>query len=199
MMLKIIVAMLFISTSAFARESLVDDISNAWNSRAQSAPTSQTIDVGFSPNEGALELVLKTIGAAKQEIRISAYSFTSAPITSALIDAKNRGVDIQMVADHEENTNPKKDRSGKARHALNALVNAGIKVRTIAIYPIHHDKIIIVDGQHVETGSFNYSDAAAHHNSENVIVLWNNPGLAKIYLKHWQSRYERGQEYSPTY
>lgn len=190
-------AMLLVSTSAIARESLVDDISNAWNSRAQSAPTSQIIDVGFSPNEGALELVIKAIGTAKKEIRVLSYSFTSAPITAALLDAKKRGVDIAMIVDYKNNI--REDRSGKAKHALSALANAGVKIRTISIYPIHHDKTMIIDGQHVETGSFNYSDAAAHHNSENVIVLWNNPDLAKIYLKHWQSRYERGQAYSPTY
>ena len=196
-MQKLLLAMLFISYSAFARESLVDDLSNAWNSRAQSAPTSQTIEVGFSPNEGALELVLKTIGTARKEIRVLSYSFTSAPITQALLDARHRGVGVQMIVDYKNNI--REDRSGKAKHALNALANAGVKIRTISIYPIHHDKTMIIDGQHVETGSFNYSDAAAHHNSENVIVVWNNPELAKIYLKHWLSRYESGQEYSPTY
>jgi len=44
-------------------------------------------------------------------------------------------------------------------------------------YAIHHDKVIIADRQTVEQGSFNYSDAAAHRNSENVLVNWGNPKL----------------------
>jgi phosphatidylserine/phosphatidylglycerophosphate/cardiolipin synthase-like enzyme len=37
---------------------------------------------------------------------------------------------------------------------------------------------VISDGKHVQTGSFNYSQAAAKSNSENVLVVWNNPDLA---------------------
>ena len=45
-------------------------------------------------------------------------------------------------------------------------------MRVINVYPIHHDKVVIVDAETVELGSFNYSDAAAHRNSENVLVNW---------------------------
>lgn len=95
--------------------------------------------------------------------------------------------------------NTSDDRSGKARHALAALANAGCRVRTISAYAIHHDKTIIVDGRTVETGSFNFSDAAAHKNSENALVMWNNQELAAVYLKHWQSRFAQGQDFIMPY
>lgn len=120
--------------------------------------------MGFSPDEGAENLVLKAIRAARMEIRVLSYSFTSAPITQALLAAKRRGVDVAMIVDHKDNI--AEDRSGKGKHALNALAHADVLFRTIAIYPIHHDKALVIDGQHVETGSFNFSDAAAHRNSE---------------------------------
>ena len=40
----------------------------------------------------------------------------------------------------------------------------------------------MVDGRHVETGSFNFTVSAAKRNSENVLVLWNNPTLANRYI-----------------
>ena len=40
--------------------------------------------------------------------------------------------------------------------------------------------------------------SAAHKNSENVLVLWNNPSLAKIYLTHWESRFARGKDFQPN-
>lgn len=46
-------------------------------------------------------------------------------------------------------------------------------------YPTQHDKIIIVDESYIQTGSYNYSAAAARLNSENVFVLWNSPKLAQ--------------------
>jgi len=142
------------------------------------------VEVGFGPHEGAEKLVLKVIDSARSEIHVLAYAFTSAPVTGALLDARRRGVEVALVVDYEQNL--VKDRSGKAVHALSALVNAGCRVRTISAFPIFHDKTVIADRESVETGSFNYSDAASNRNSENVIVLWKNPELAKVYLNHWE-------------
>ena len=155
------------------------------------------IEVGFSPNEGAERLVLRVIDSARSEIRVMAYSFTSAPVTHALLAARKRGVDVALVVDAKSNTG--EDRSGKSRAALSALVNAGCRVRTISTYQIHHDKVLVVDNETVETGSFNFSAAAADRNSENVIVVWKNPALAKTYLQHWSDRFAQGQDYSTRY
>jgi len=59
-------------------------------------------------------------------------------------------------------------------------------------YAIHHDKYIVSDGRTVQTGSFNYSTAAAKANSENVIVVRDNPELAARYTRHWESRWGQG-------
>jgi phosphatidylserine/phosphatidylglycerophosphate/cardiolipin synthase-like enzyme len=156
------------------------------------------IDVAFSPEGGAEQLVLSAINAAHSSIRLSAYSFTSGPVVQALLAAKReRHVDVAAVIDYKSNIS--EDRSGKAKAALNLLVNAGIPTRLINVYPIHHDKFIIVDGLHVETGSFNYSAAAAHSNSENVVVLWNRPDVAAAYLAHWTSRWSQGTAYTSSY
>ena len=58
-------------------------------------------------------------------------------------------------------------------------------VKTDARYPIMHDKFIVVDGKHVETGSFNYSFAAAERNAENAIVVWNNVAMAEKYTSEF--------------
>lgn len=164
---------------------------------AQTAPTSAEVEVGFSPEGGAQTLVLKAIVASKASIRLAAYSFTSPVVVKALLEAKRRGVDVAVLVD--EKNNLREDHSGKARAALNLLVNAGIPTRTVSVFPIHHDKFIVVDGRHVETGSFNYSDAAARKNSENALVLWNDPAIAAKYLSHWQDRWARGVAYQSAY
>lgn len=165
--------------------------------RTTSVQHQGVIEVGFSPREGAEKLVLKAINSARSEIRVMSYSFTSARVTEALLSARHRGVDVALVADHKNNLID--DKSGKPRAAFSALVNAGCRVRTISAYPISHDKTVVVDRETVETGSFNFSDAAANRNSENVIVIWKNPDLAKTYLSHWQDRFDRGQDYRPNY
>lgn len=154
------------------------------------------IEIGFAPGEGAEKLVLKVIDGARQEVRLIAYSFTSASVVNALVQAKKRGVDVQVVVDQKHNLS---DRAGKAVHALSTLYHAGIPVRTVSDWPIQHSKVIITDRRNVETGSFNYSASAADRNSENVLVVWDNPDLAKQYLQHWESRFQRGRDFRPNY
>jgi phosphatidylserine/phosphatidylglycerophosphate/cardiolipin synthase-like enzyme len=190
--LAVVFSILMTTTTAWALD--VGKLTGLFQSNL---PSSSFVEVGFSPEGTAEALVLKIIYSAKQSIRLAGYSFTSPAIVRALLEAKRRGVDVAVVVDHKNNISL--DPSGKAKAALNLLVNAGIPTRTIARYAIHHDKFIVADGTHVETGSFNYSAAAAKSNSENVIVVWSNPQLAKNYLSHWQGRYEQGRDYVSSY
>lgn len=144
------------------------------------------IEVGFSPDDGAEALVLKVIASAHHTIRLASYLFTSRPVVHALIAAKRRGVDVKILIDDRGN------RDAASRAAIRLVVNAGIPTRVISVYAIHHDKYIVVDGRSTETGSFNYTHAAAHSNSENVLVVWNNPAVAAQYLAHWESRWTQG-------
>ncbi len=157
---------------------------------------SRRIEVGFSPEGSAQKLVLSTIDAATSSIRVAAYVFTSPDVTRALVAAKQRGVDVAVVADHRSNL--EEARSTAGRHALTLLAKAGIPTRTVKSYSIHHDKFMVVDGMAVETGSFNFT-AAAKSNSENALVVWNDPALAETYLNHWQSRWDQGQAFKVKY
>ncbi len=152
------------------------------------------VESAFSPDGGAEALVLRTIGSARSSIRMAAFSFTSSKIVKSLIAAKRRGVDVKIVIDDGKGC-----ADNATRSAMNLLTNAGIPLRTIGVYKLHHDKYIIVDKQHVETGSFNYTRAAAEGNSENVIVVWNDAENAARYLKHWESRWNQGRTWYCPY
>ncbi|OON34710.1 phospholipase D family protein [Izhakiella australiensis] len=130
------------------------------------------VSVGFSPEGTAQTLVLNTLDAATQEIRLAGYSFTAPDIVQALVRAQARGVDVKVVLDDRGN------RSKTSRAAMNLLVSHGIPVRTNGQYAILHDKIIITDGRTVETGSFNYTRSAEKRNSENALVIRDMPELA---------------------
>ncbi|EGA3603563.1 phospholipase D family protein [Salmonella enterica] len=157
------------------------------------AVAAPSIQVGFSPEGTAQQVVLNTINQSKKSIRMMAYSFTSPVIVKALINARKRGVDVRVVLDEKGNR-------GKASvAAMNLLVNAGIPVRTVNKFKILHDKIIVSDESSVETGSYNFSKSANSANSENAILITEVPELAKEYLQHWQSRWQIGQDWKSTY
>jgi phosphatidylserine/phosphatidylglycerophosphate/cardiolipin synthase-like enzyme len=175
----------------FARESLYSQFTHAISSGSQKVPAECALEVAFSPKSGATELVVKVINSAKQSVRLAAYSFTSKPIAEALIDAHKRGIDVQVVV----------DKSQKAEKYTSAtfLANMGIPVRVDSMHAIQHNKYIVVDGQHVENGSFNYTSAAEVRNAENALVNWNNPKLAEIYIANWNEHWSHSEPYQARY
>ena len=123
----------------------------------------QYATVGFSPGN-AIDLVLETIQGARREIDMAAYEFTSSKIADALVAAHERGVNVRVMADAQENR-------GKGYSKIYTLVRHGIAVRLNSRYAVQHNKFCVVDGAAVETGSFNYTRAAETKNAENVVVI----------------------------
>ena len=155
------------------------------------------IEVAFSPDLGAEELVIRVTDSADKDLRVMAYSFTSAKVTSAILRAAKRGVKVYLLADAKHNLSESSSQKGRA--ALSALANAGVMVRVVDAYAIFHDKVQISDGRVTQTGSFNYSAAAATRNSENVIVHWDNPALAKAYADHFERNWKISKAFTPSY
>ncbi|GAA7772029.1 hypothetical protein HpMS107_60760 [Helicobacter pylori] len=118
-----------------------------------------------------------------------AYSFQAPDIMQALVDARNRGVEVRVVIDKKRNL-------GKTSvAAMDFVTRNGVEVRTNDHFHIHHDKTIIVDGNTVETGSFNFAPSAETSNSENVVVIRDMPEVSRQYIEHWQSRWNLGKPY----
>lgn len=178
---------------------LLDRVESAMEPGSTKVPAAGEVEFAFSPRAGAEALVVKFIHAEQHQLRVMGYAFTSPAVVQALIDVHKRAVNpvaVQVLVDYKENVTV--DRSGKARAALGALVNAGIEVRTVDAYPIFHNKIILGTDS-LQTGSFNYTMAAAKSNSENVIVLWHNPAAVQGYMKHWDHNWKLGTPWRPAY
>lgn len=148
-------------------------------------------DVGFSPEGSGLQQIIKEINSAKKSIHVAAYSFTSKPIAEALLQASKRGVDVKVVADQKSN-------SGQYS-AVTYLANNKVPVKLDGNYPIFHHKFMVIDGIDLETGSFNYSAAAANKNAENVLVIHNVPSLAQQYDQEWIKLWNEAQPLAPNY
>jgi phosphatidylserine/phosphatidylglycerophosphate/cardiolipin synthase-like enzyme len=165
-------------------------------SRPIAAPAGQQIEVGFSPKQGAEEIVLKVINSSTKSLRVAAYSFTSAPVVSALLAAHKRGVEVAVIVDYRNNfVEGCGDRGAcKGKHAVGTLVNAGIPVRVIDKYAIFHHKFVLSDSKHIELGSFNYSTSAATRNAENAMAIWNNPDVVATYAAKWNTYWSEARQ-----
>ena len=96
-------------------------------------------ELGFSPNGESLQIVLRGISEAKESVLVAAYSFTSKPVSEALLEAHRRGVKVSVVADQKGN-------SGRYT-AVNFLANQGVPVRLNGQYAIMHHKFMVIDGK----------------------------------------------------
>ena len=148
------------------------------------------MSVYFSPSGGApggspTEAIVREIKGAKQEILIQAYSFTSTPIAKALMEAKQRGVRVEAILDKSNDT---RSASGSTYSAAKFLLDAGIPVWIDYLPAIAHSKVMIIDQTVVIIGSFNFTKAAEEKNTENLLVLRNDPALVAKYLKNYQDR-----------
>ena len=109
--------------------------------------------VYFSPKGGCTEAVVEALGKAKSTVLVQAYSFTSTPIAKALVEAHRRGVKVQVVLDKSQRT--------EKYSSATFVSNNGIPCFIDAKHAIAHNKVMVIDGQTVLTGSFNFTKAMA--------------------------------------
>jgi len=134
--------------------------------------------VYFSPNHGATKAVVDALNGARTTVLVQAYSFTSAPIAKALVEARDRGVAVQVILDRKE--------TGARYSSADFVAHAGIVTFIDGAHSIAHNKVMIVDGEVVLTGSFNFTTAAEQRNAENLLVIHDRP-LAARYTANWQA------------
>ena len=122
----------------------------------------------------------------RKTIFVQAYSFTSAPIAKALVDAHKRGLDVRVILD--------KSQRGEKYSSADFVIHAGIPVWIDARHAIAHNKIMVIDGEVVITGSFNFTKNAEENNAENLLVI-RSPELAAKYASNWDAHLQHSEKY----
>ena len=145
------------------------------------------IQVFFSPKGGCTEAVVNNLNTATNTVLVQAYSFTSAPNAKALVSAQKRGVKVRVIL----------DKSQRTEHYSEAdfLLHAGIPTWIDDKHAIAHNKIMIIDGSTVLTGSFNFTKAAEVNNAENLLVI-QDINLAYTYTTNWQAHVSHSEPYT---
>jgi phosphatidylserine/phosphatidylglycerophosphate/cardiolipin synthase-like enzyme len=136
--------------------------------------------VCFTPGERCDLRIIEAIAGAKNTIMVEAYQLTSKPIESALVDAYQRGVKVQVILDKSQ---------VRTRGYSPSLYFHNMKVPTwIDNKPaIAHNKVMIIDGDKVITGSYNYSRSAQYRNAENMVIIISSQ-IASQYQRNFDYR-----------
>ncbi len=152
---------------------------------------SGTVQVLFTPGDDAAGQIVLTIEQAQKQVLVQTFSFTSKEIAQALIRAKQRGVDVRVIADAEQIL--RMDGRGKVA----TVADGGVPVFVDSQHSSAHNKVMVIDAGSanpvVITGSFNFTHSAQHRNAENLLLFRNNRELTAAYLENWRRHREHSQ------
>jgi phosphatidylserine/phosphatidylglycerophosphate/cardiolipin synthase-like enzyme len=150
--------------------------------RALAAAPSATIETCFAPESDCAAFAVRAIDHAEHEILVGAYGLTTgAGIVEALLRARQRGVEVKLIADK---TTPCGRNSG-----IDPLASAGVPVWIDYSARIAHAKTMVIDSALTLNGSYNWTRGAAA-NSENLNLVA-SPTVAGSYAAHWRDRQAR--------
>ena len=120
-------------------------------------------EVYFSLYDDPEAVIIKNIAEAEEFISIAMYTFTDVEIAQAILEARDRGIDIKIYLDRSQ----VKARYSRSRY----FVQNGIEVRISSNSYIMHNKFAVIDNEIVITGSYNWTASAGERNDENLLVI----------------------------
>jgi phosphatidylserine/phosphatidylglycerophosphate/cardiolipin synthase-like enzyme len=139
----------------------------------------------FSPQGKCSAHILREIEQAKQELLVAVYAFTSDDLASAVVQAKKRGVLVQVIIDREFDAANEKSKGRFLEGQKIPLRRlSGIKASAVEKDAgLMHQKFAIIDRKLVFTGSYNWTHSADTLNDENLLLFRDAGGLAEEYRK----------------
>jgi phosphatidylserine/phosphatidylglycerophosphate/cardiolipin synthase-like enzyme len=139
----------------------------------------------FSPDDGARDRIVALLEGTQESVRFMAFSFTSDEIGDALLELATAGIDVRGVFDESQ----LRSNTGSE---YEWLLGAGLDVRIDGSPDKLHHKVIIIDGEIVITGSYNFSVSAETRNDENVVIVFDEE-VAGVFLEEWERVFALGR------
>jgi phosphatidylserine/phosphatidylglycerophosphate/cardiolipin synthase-like enzyme len=150
------------------------------------ATNTPAMTVCSTPGGNCTDQIITALHEAKRSVLVQVYSFTSAPIAKALLEAYKRRVRVEALLD--------KSHRNEKYSSADFLANQAVPTKIDANHAIAHNKVMIIDGETVITGWFNFTKAAQEKNAENVLII-RDKALAERYTQNWQTHAQHSQSY----
>lgn len=151
--------------------------------------SANSCQVYFSPDDSVAQKLVALIEQEKESLCVAAYAFSHGKIAQALIDAKDRGVKVEVIVDPYTLSFPTQ---------MKKMHKAGIDiwvwdppVKGNKRPPLMHDKFCLFGEKAVWTGSFNFTYTADVANQENALLIQDEK-IAKVFKKQFQKIKEQG-------
>lgn len=140
--------------------------------------------------------IVRAIESAKSTIDIASTRVRLVPVLEALSAAADRGVKIRIVISQDD------FRDLKDRASYLEKPGIALRVKFYNLMPgeflTHqmHNKFLVVDGESVMTGSFNWSESAEKSHIENLVEFTGRLGkaMASVFTTEFESIWDMGRD-----
>lgn len=141
----------------------------------------QEAELWFLPDQGlGVEKIEQLIAGAAKTLHVAMFTFTHPRLEQALVDAKKRGVKVEVVIDRDSS-------KGASSKVFRSLQRHGVVVAVSESTALLHHKMMVVDGKILVEGSANWTRAAFAQNDDCFMILHNlTPKQAQELDALWQ-------------
>lgn len=144
------------------------------------------VEIYFSPDDHVQSAILLLLQNAQSSIYFMAYSFTAEPLGEVIRQRAAAGVKVSGVME----TDQVKSNVGTE---YDPFRSAGLDVRLDGNSGLMHHKIMVIDGEIVVVGSYNFTASAETTNDENILIIYNSE-IAAQFLQEFQRVYVVAQQ-----
>ena len=127
-------------------------------------------------------IVIDHIESAQGSLEIAVYTFTLETIAEALGDAAARGVQVWVLVESQQ----------EDPEVTAILQQNGVYLRKDGNADLMHHKFMVVDGNRVLSGSYNWTYSADNKHDENLQVF-HSKGMAALYQTEFHRLWALGK------
>lgn len=136
----------------------------------------QQVELWFFPDDAhGVQRLAELIRTAKKTIRVAMFTWTRSDLAKEMIAARQRGVDTEIVIDHQQ-------AKGAGAAVVKQLCKAGVPVSLSQGSALLHHKFLYIDGRTLVNGSANWTKAAFTKNDDCFIILQNLTEKQKTHM-----------------
>ena len=143
------------------------------------------VETYFSPDDKVADHILPLIQNAQQSIYFLAFSFTSDDLAAAIMERANAGVTVAGVMEAEQV-------ASNIGTEYDPFRQAGLNVHLDGNPGQMHHKVMIIDGEILILGSYNFTRSAEERNDENLLVIF-NADLAGAFIQEFNRIFANAQ------
>lgn len=138
------------------------------------------VSVCFTPGQPCDKKIIKEINHENKRVWVQAYYLTSRPIIESIINARERGANVEVILD-------KSQERGKKISVMQYIGRHAIPIWIDNTVAIAHNKVIILGNDEVITGSYNFTRSAQTRNAENMLII-KSPEITAEYTDNFMRR-----------